>query len=52
MRALDNGGPGTPGACNVHNPGCDFNDDIIAHGAAFWCGLVLAYLGRSDDTAP
>lgn len=41
---VGNGGPGTPGACNVHNPGYDFNDDIIAPGATFWCGLVQAFL--------
>ena len=38
---VGNGGPGTAGACN------DFNDDIIAPGAAFWCGLVQAFLGGS-----
>ena len=41
---VGNGGPGTPGACNVHNPGYDFNDDIIGPGATFWCGLVQAFL--------
>lgn len=41
---VGNGGPGTPGGCNVHNPGYDFNDDIIAPGAAFWCALVKASL--------
>jgi hippurate hydrolase len=41
---IGNGGPGTPGACMVHNPGYDFNDDIIAPGAAFWCKLVKTYL--------
>ncbi|MDD0813215.1 M20 family metallopeptidase [Curvibacter sp. HBC28] len=40
---VGNGGPGTPGACAVHNPGYDFNDDIIAPGAAFWCRLVQTY---------
>ncbi len=49
---VGNGGPGTPGACNVHNPGYDFNDDIIAPGAAFWCGLVQAYLGRQPSATP
>ena len=37
---VGNGGPGTPGACNVHNPGYDFNDEIIAPGAVFWSRLV------------
>lgn len=41
---VGNGGPGTPGACNVHNPGYDFNDAIIAPGAAFWSRLVKTYL--------
>jgi hippurate hydrolase len=41
---VGNGGPGTPGACNVHNPGYDFNDEIIAPGAAFWSRLVKTYL--------
>ena len=41
---IGNGGPGTQGACNVHNPGYDFNDEIIAPGAAFWRALVGDYL--------
>lgn len=41
---VGNGGPDTPGGCNVHNPGYDFNDDIIAPGAAFWCALVETLL--------
>ena len=41
---VGNGGAGTPGACNVHNPGYDFNDEIIAPGAAFWSRLVKTYL--------
>ncbi|MEN9887577.1 MAG: hypothetical protein RL758_2155 [Pseudomonadota bacterium] len=41
---VGNGGAGTPGACNVHNPGYDFNDDIIGPGAAFWSRLVETYL--------
>lgn len=41
---IGNGAPGTPGACMVHNPRYDFNDDIIAPGAAFWCALVKTYL--------
>ena len=38
------GGPGTAGACSVHNPGYDFNDALIAPGAAFWRALVTRYL--------
>ena len=41
---VGNGTAGTPGGCNVHNPGYDFNDDIIAPGAAFWCALVETLL--------
>ena len=41
---VGNGGPGTPGACNVHNPGYDFNDEIIAPGAAFWVALTERFL--------
>ncbi len=44
---VGNGGPGTAGACNVHNPGYDFNDDIIAPASAFWRNLVETYL-RSE----
>lgn len=44
---VGNGGPGTAGACNVHNPGYDFNDDIIAPASAFWRSLVETYL-RSE----
>lgn len=41
---IGNGGPGTRGACHVHNPGYDFNDELIAPGAAFWYALVGEYL--------
>jgi hippurate hydrolase len=41
---VGNGGPGSPGACMVHNPGYDFNDDLIAPGALFWLRLVSEYL--------
>lgn len=43
---IGNGGPGTRGACHVHNPGYDFNDELIAPGAAFWLALVGDYLKR------
>jgi hippurate hydrolase len=32
------------GSCMVHNPGYDFNDDILPTGAAFWALLVQRYL--------
>ena len=41
---VGNGGPGTAGACMVHNPGYDFNDDLIEPGAAFWVKLVSEFL--------
>ncbi|MBL0419073.1 amidohydrolase [Ramlibacter sp. AW1] len=41
---VGNGGPGTPGACMVHNPGYDFNDEIIEPASRLWAGLVGGYL--------
>jgi hypothetical protein len=32
----------------VHNPGYDFNDDIIADGAAFWSALVHEVLAPAN----
>jgi hippurate hydrolase len=32
------------GNCMVHNPGYDFNDDILPVGAAFWALLTQRYL--------
>lgn len=32
------------GSCMVHNPGYDFNDDILPVGAAFWALLTQRYL--------
>ena len=32
------------GGCMVHNPGYDFNDDILATGAAFWSRLAERFL--------
>jgi hippurate hydrolase len=43
---IGNGSPGTRGACHVHNPGYDFNDELIAPGAAFWLALVGEYLKK------
>ena len=34
----------SPGACMVHNPGYDFNDDNIAIGAAYWALLAERFL--------
>lgn len=32
------------GACMVHNPSYDFNDEIIVPAAAYWCALAEKYL--------
>jgi hippurate hydrolase len=34
----------TAHACMIHNPGYDFNDDILPVGAAFWALLTQRYL--------
>ncbi|MGV0961226.1 MAG: M20 aminoacylase family protein [Limnohabitans sp.] len=41
---IGNGDGDSAGACMVHNPGYDFNDDNIATGSAYWMALVKAYL--------
>jgi hippurate hydrolase len=41
---IGNGDGDSAGACMVHNPGYDFNDDNIATGAAYWIALVERYL--------
>ncbi|BDH45692.1 amidohydrolase [Salmonella enterica subsp. enterica serovar Choleraesuis] len=33
-----------PDRCMVHNPGYDFNDELIIPGAALWCALTERYL--------
>ena len=33
-----------PHACMVHNPGYDFNDEILPVGAAYWALLTQRYL--------
>ena len=38
-----NGDGDSAGACMVHNPGYDFNDDNIATGGSYWVALVQAY---------
>jgi hippurate hydrolase len=42
---VGNGLAGEPGGCMVHNPGYDFNDQIIGPAARLWTELVSAYLG-------
>ena len=34
------------GTCMVHNPGYDFNDEILPIGASYWATLVEQQLGR------
>ncbi|HMS27691.1 MAG TPA: M20 aminoacylase family protein [Burkholderiaceae bacterium] len=41
---IGNGDGDSAGACMVHNPAYDFNDDNIAIGASYWQALVKAYL--------
>ena len=32
------------GGCMIHNPGYDFNDDILALGATYWACLAQNFL--------
>ncbi len=41
---IGNGAGDGQGSCMVHNPGYDFNDDILPVGAAFWALLTQRYL--------
>jgi hippurate hydrolase len=41
---IGNGSGQEPGACMVHNPAYDFNDDNIAVGAAYWVALTRSWL--------
>lgn len=47
---IGNGGAGEPGGCSVHNPNYDFNDDILAIGAAYWQALVKAFFSDEVKT--
>ena len=40
------GNGGREGACEVHNPGYDFNDDALAYGASFFARLVERRLSK------
>ena len=40
------GNGGIDGACEVHNPGYDFNDDALAYGASFFARLVERRLAK------
>jgi len=37
-----------PEACMVHNPGYDFNDEILALGASYWTRLVETRLAKDE----
>jgi hippurate hydrolase len=41
---IGNGDGDSAGACMVHNPGYDFNDDNVATGSDYWIHLVKTYL--------
>ncbi len=43
---IGNGDGDSAGACMVHNPGYDFNDDNIVTGAAYWVALVERFLAN------
>ncbi len=43
---IGNGDADSAGACMMHNPGYDFNDDNIATGAAYWVALVERFLAH------
>ena len=42
---IGNGDGDSAGACMVHNPGYNFNDDNIGVGSAMWVALAQRYLG-------
>jgi hippurate hydrolase len=43
---IGNGDGDSAGACMVHNPGYDFNDDNISIGATYWVNLARTYLAH------
>ena len=43
---IGNGVGDSAGACMVHNPSYDFNDDNIAVGAAYWVALTQEFFAR------
>ncbi|WP_038200416.1 M20 aminoacylase family protein [Xenophilus azovorans] len=44
---IGNGDGDSAGACMVHNPGYDFNDDNVALGAAYWVLLAERFLAAA-----
>ncbi|MDP4299698.1 M20 aminoacylase family protein [Leptothrix discophora] len=49
--ATGSGDEPRPGACMVHNPGYDFDDDNIAVGAAYWVALAERFLAPAQSPA-
>jgi hippurate hydrolase len=45
---IGNGSGGEPGACMVHNPAYDFNDENIGIGAIYWIALVHELLSPAE----
>ncbi len=45
---IGNGDGDGHGACMVHNPNYDFNDDILSVGAEFWTRLALAFFDHNS----
>ncbi|MBL8310478.1 MAG: amidohydrolase [Burkholderiales bacterium] len=43
---IGNGDGASPGACMVHNPSYNFNDDNVAVGSAYWVALAQRYLAE------
>ena len=43
------GEQGGAGACMVHNPGYDFNDDNVAIGSAYWVLLAERFLAAKEQ---
>ena len=41
------GNGATEGGCMIHNPGYDFNDDILTLGATYWVRLAQSFLSRA-----
>jgi hippurate hydrolase len=46
---IGNGDGDSAGACMVHNPGYNFNDENIGVGSAFWALLVERYLTSAEQ---
>jgi hippurate hydrolase len=46
---IGNGADGEPGACMVHNPAYDFNDQNIEVGAKFWIALTQKFLSPTHN---